>query len=230
MKILFIHANYIKIEVKKKADADEIKEKNLNAEECLVVFTAVEKDDEKNKEEILNKTISNIKDVYSKVNAKSIFVYPYAHLSDNLASPKFAKEMLQTIYENLKQQNLDVIKAPFEYFKGFEIKCKDDGTPHPLGKLCESCKIKVEKENAEIKITQGMENVMKVLSYNEVVIVRTLLFHKGMLRRNEIAKGTGISRSSLSNALRKLEEKKVVEIDRTFRAHTIKLTDWFKLL
>jgi len=89
----------------------------------LVVFTAVEKDDEKNKEEILNKTISNIKDVYGKVNAKSVVIYPYAHLSGNLASPKFAKEMLQNIYENLKEQNLDVIKAPFGYYKGFEVKC-----------------------------------------------------------------------------------------------------------
>ncbi len=51
MKVLFIHADYIKIDVKKKAiaDADEIKEKNLESKECLVVFTAVEKDDEKNK-------------------------------------------------------------------------------------------------------------------------------------------------------------------------------------
>ncbi|PIV28743.1 MAG: hypothetical protein COS36_01205, partial [Candidatus Altarchaeum sp. CG03_land_8_20_14_0_80_32_618] len=47
----------IKIEVKKKAisDADEINAKNLEANECLVVWTAVEKDDEKNKDEILNK-------------------------------------------------------------------------------------------------------------------------------------------------------------------------------
>jgi len=124
MKILFIHADYIKIEVKKKAiaDADEINEKNLEAKECLVVFTAVEKDDEKNKTEILNKTIDNIKDVYSKVNAKSIVVYPYAHLSGNLASPKFAKEMLRDIYENLKQQNLGVIKAPYSAKTPLDVK------------------------------------------------------------------------------------------------------------
>ncbi len=84
MKILFTYADYIKIEVKKKADADEIKEKNLESEECLVAFTAVEKDDEKNKIEILNKAIDNIKDVYSKVNAKSIAIYPYTHLSGNI--------------------------------------------------------------------------------------------------------------------------------------------------
>ncbi len=195
----------------------------------MVVFTAVEKDDEKNKTEILNKTIDNIMDVYGKINAKSVVIYPYAHLSSDLASPKFAKEMLQNIYENLKGQNLDVIKAPFGYYRGFEVKC-NDGNSHPLSKLCESCKTKVEKENTEIKITQGMENVMKVLSYNDVVVVKTLLFHGCMRRRNEIARGTGISRSSLSNTLRKLEENKVVEIDRTFRAHTIKLTGWFKSL
>jgi len=157
MKILLIHADYIKVEVKRKAikDADEIddKNKNLEAKECLVVFTTVEKDDEKNKEEILNKTIENIKDVYKQVNAKSIVVYPYAHLSSNLASPDFAKEMIKSIYENLKE-NFDVIKAPFGYYKGFEIKCKG----HPLSEL--SREIKAEKE--ERKITR--ENVVKEIT------------------------------------------------------------------
>ncbi len=178
MKILFIHADYIKIEVKKKAiaDADEINEKNLEAKECLIVFTAVEKDDEKNKTEILNKTIDNIKDVYSKVNAKSIVVYPYAHLSGNLASPKFAKEMLRDIYENLKQQNLGVIKAPFGYYKGFEVKCKG----HPLSELSREIKVEEkeegkEKERAvvkeETKITR--EDVVKDIKSEFFVLAPT---------------------------------------------------------
>ncbi len=162
MKVLFIHADYIKIDVKKKAiaDADEIKEKNLESKECLVVFTAVEKDDEKNKTEILNKTIDNIKDVYGKVNAKSIVIYPYAHLSSNLSSPKFAKEMLQEIYENLKQQNLDVIKAPFGYYKAFELKCKG----HPLSEL--SREIKVEEKE------EGMKGKEKGIVKEEEKITR----------------------------------------------------------
>jgi len=167
MKILLIHADYIKIEVKRKAisDADEIDEKNaknLEAKECLVVFTAVEKDDEKNKAEILNKTIDNIKDVYSKVNAKSIVIYPYAHLSSELSGPAFAKEMLLALYENLKGQNLDVIKAPFGYYKGFEIKCKG----HPLSELSREIKAG-EKEEKEEKYT--VEKEKKIVSREDVV-------------------------------------------------------------
>jgi len=166
MKILLIHADYIKVDVKRKAikDADNIddKNKNLKAEECLVVFTAVEKDDEKNKEEILNKTIDNIKDVYKQVNAKSIVIYPYAHLSSNLAPPNFAKEMLESIYENLKE-NFDVIKAPFGYYKAFEIKCKG----HPLSEL--SREIKAEKEERKItreEIAKGITSEFFILTPN----------------------------------------------------------------
>jgi len=166
MKILLIHADYIKVDVKRKAikDADNIddKNKNLKAEECLVVFTAVEKDDEKNKKEILNKTIDNIKDVYKQVNAKSIVIYPYAHLSSNLAPPNFAKEMLESIYENLKE-NFDVIKAPFGYYKAFEIKCKG----HPLSEL--SREIKAEKEERKItreEIAKGITSEFFILTPN----------------------------------------------------------------
>ncbi len=171
MKILFIHADYIKIEVKKKAieDADEIKEKNLEAKECLVVFTAVEKDDEKNKEEILNKTISNIKDVYGKVNAKSVVIYPYAHLSGNLASPKFAKEMLQNIYENLKEQNLDVIKAPFGYYKGFEVKCKG----HPLSELSREIKVEGQKDNIVKEEVKTREDIVKDIKSEFFILAST---------------------------------------------------------
>ncbi len=90
--------------------------------------------------------------------------------------------------------------------------------------------IRKNEEKTKIKITQGMENVMKALTYNERVVVRILLEHDCMLRRNEIARGTGISKSSLAAALTKLEEKKIVEIDRTFIVHNVKLTNWFRSL
>ncbi|PIV28742.1 MAG: threonine--tRNA ligase [Candidatus Altarchaeum sp. CG03_land_8_20_14_0_80_32_618] len=164
------------MEVKKKAisDADEINAKNLEANECLVVWTTVEKDDEKNKDEILNKTIDNIKDVHSKVNAKSIVIYPYAHLSSDLASPKFAKTMLQAIYENLKEQNLDVIKAPFGYYKGFEIKCKG----HPLSELSREIKVEEvgEKEKCVVDsvIKEGEKKITRegVIKEGEKKITR----------------------------------------------------------
>jgi len=91
---------------------------------------------------------------------------------------------------------------------------------------CEETKRDNTKENTK-KITQGMENVMAALTPNEKLVVKVLLEHGGMLRRNEIARGAKISKSSLAAALTKLEEKKIVEIDRTFVVHNVKLTDWF---
>lgn len=176
MKILLIHADYINIEVKKKAinDADAItdKDKNLKAEECLVVFTAVEKDDEKNKTKILSKATANIKDVYNQVNAKSVVIYPYAHLSSELASPNFAREILAEIYENLKAQNFDVIKAPFGYYKGFEIKCKG----HPLSELSREIKVEekeIKKKKEEKEKTVTREDVVKEISSDFFILTPT---------------------------------------------------------
>ena len=47
MKILTIHADYIKYKPLKQAikDAEEVSDKEVNVKECLVVFTAVEKGD-----------------------------------------------------------------------------------------------------------------------------------------------------------------------------------------
>ena len=59
MKILTIHADFIEFKAKKKAikdvaDVDKVKKR---AEECLVVFTAVEKRDEKNVDAIVEKYV-----------------------------------------------------------------------------------------------------------------------------------------------------------------------------
>lgn len=97
----------------------------------------------------------------------------------------------------------------------------------------EKSAVKEEKENNEtgiIEVTAGMENIMNTLTENELKIVKILIKHKGELRRNEISRGTGISKSSLSAALNRLEDKKIVKIDRTFTVHTVKITGWFKTI
>jgi len=133
MRTLIIHSDYIKYEVKKKAikDAEAIDEKSGAAEDALVAFIAVEKIDETDPDSVIEQTISEIKELYEKVGAKSIAVYPYAHLSDKLSNPKTARIVLDGIYEKLKSENYEVIKAPFGWYKSFEIKCKG----HPLSEL-----------------------------------------------------------------------------------------------
>lgn len=132
MRVLLIHSDYLKFEAKKKAlkSAEELDDKIGEAKEVLVVFIAVEKVDEKDPDSVREQLITDIKDTYGKVGAKSIALYPYAHLSSELGSPKVAKQMLDELYDRLKDE-YDVVKAPFGWYKSFELKCKG----HPLSEL-----------------------------------------------------------------------------------------------
>ena len=60
-----------------------------------------------------------------------LVLYPYAHLSSNLSSPDTALEYLSEAEHVLKKEGFDVVRAPFGYYKEFELKCKG----HPLSEL-----------------------------------------------------------------------------------------------
>lgn len=132
MRVLLVHSDFLRYEAKKKAiqTAEELKEKEGSAEDALVVFMAVEKVDELNPESVEKQAVAGIKDTLQKVNAKSIVLYPYAHLSSNLGSPKIAQQILNDIYDELRG-DYNVMKAPFGWYKSFELKCKG----HPLSEL-----------------------------------------------------------------------------------------------
>ena len=143
MKILTLHSNYIKFQAKKKAikDAEQTTDKEIKVDECLVVLTAVEKSDENNTKLISQKLVKEIKDIAEKVKTKNIVLYPYAHLSSKLASPNKALEILKTTESLLKKQ-FKVTRAPFGYYKSFNISCKG----HPLSELSREFHIEAEEK------------------------------------------------------------------------------------
>ncbi len=127
---LFIHASNFSYEVKEKAveSAEEEYLPSLKKENVLVVFTTVEKGDDK---EIVKKAIDNIKDIFSKVKASCVVIYPYAHLSNNLSSPDVAISSLKEIEKELKGSGIETYRAPFGWYKAFSISCYG----HPLSEL-----------------------------------------------------------------------------------------------
>jgi uncharacterized membrane protein len=75
--------------------------------------------------------------------------------------------------------------------------------------------------------SSGAKNVINTLTDNERAVVDTLLKKGGGMRRNELERASGLSKSSLSVALMNLESRKVVEIDRSRNVHYVSLTQWF---
>ncbi|UCC91664.1 MAG: threonine--tRNA ligase [Candidatus Aenigmatarchaeota archaeon] len=133
MKILLLHSDFIEWEPKKKAikQAEEVKKKVSNVKDVLVVFSAVEKTDEGKEKVIIKKASVEIASVMKEVKAKNVVVYPYVHLSTNPSSPSTALHVLKGIEASLKKKKVKVHRAPFGYYKRFQISVKG----HPLSEL-----------------------------------------------------------------------------------------------
>jgi len=148
MRILLIHAEKFSYEVKQRAlaKAEEVKEKNrkYSGRNVLVAFTTVEEKDYDNLPSIVEATAKEIADVAEKVKASEVVIYPYAHLSRNLATPSEAMSVLRKLYSKMIDMGVKTYKAPFGWYKAFEIKCYG----HPLSELSREVKIEELKEEA----------------------------------------------------------------------------------
>ncbi len=154
MKLLLIHADYMEYEVKKKTKlAEDYSGKGERIDEVLVVFTAVEKEDN---EEVVEKAVNEVVDVARKVNVDKILIYPYAHLSSNLADADKGISLLNLFEEKLNELNeFEVHRSPFGWYKAFKISCKG----HPLSELSREIK------GIEEDVTQALKAEEKVKSY-----------------------------------------------------------------
>ena len=146
MRILLIHSDYLNYNVKNKTPvAEEIEDAKKQGafDESLVVFTAVEKDDEDNPQGIVKNLVKEVIKTNDQVKAENIVLYPYAHLSSSLSSPKLAVQILKDAEDALVAEGLNVKRVPFGWYKAFEISCKG----HPLSELSRT--ITAEEETEE---------------------------------------------------------------------------------
>jgi len=135
LKLLFVHADYVNYQVKERAKfAEEISydRKAGGMRNPLIVFACVEKVD--GQANVVDSTVREIKDVASKVKTRNITLFPFAHLSNDLASPFCAVELLTQVEARLKEDKFLVIRVPFGWYKAFEFKSKG----HPLAVLSRS--------------------------------------------------------------------------------------------
>ncbi len=159
MKILLIHADYMRYEAKSKTRvAEEVEEGQREGEfkEALVAFIAVEEGDGDDPLRAAKLAAEEIEDVYKKVGAERIVVYPYAHLSSSLSSPKTATIVLKGIEAELAKKGYEVMRAPFGWYKSFEIRCKG----HPLSELSRGVIVGEEKE----KVSKALKAEKKLRS------------------------------------------------------------------
>ena len=134
MRLLLIHADYLEFEAKKPTPvAEKVPDgqKSGRADEVLVAFMAVEDLDEVNPEKVADGAAREIIEVYRKIGAERVALYPYAHLSQTLSSPDVATQVMDGVREHLEKEGLEVLRLPFGWYKAFKLSCKG----HPLSEL-----------------------------------------------------------------------------------------------
>ena len=128
MRILQQHLDFIEYEPigKEIKSAEEIPDKSKKRyEEIVAIFVSVEQGDDS---AVAKQAVDGIKAFLEKLKVKRIIIYPYAHLSSNLAKPPEALEVLKTMEALAKEAGLETYRSPFGWNKAFTIKVKG----HPL--------------------------------------------------------------------------------------------------
>ena len=134
MRLLFIHSDHLEFEAREEVSEDLAEREGVplegRMEECVTVFISVESDDEENLDGVVENALAEIDDVTGQLNTDRVVLYPYAHLSDDLASPDSATAVMQNL-EAAMSEEYEVLRAPFGWYKSFEVSCKG----HPLSEL-----------------------------------------------------------------------------------------------
>jgi threonyl-tRNA synthetase len=141
MRILQLHCDHIEYTPTKKEiqSAEDIENpQTQRLEELVVVFVAMENGDDSS---VAQNALSQIKVSMEKIGCKKLLLYPYAHLSSNLAKPSIAMSLLKEMEESSSE--LEVSHSPFGWTKSYKIQVKG----HPLA---ESFKV-VTKDSSNTK-------------------------------------------------------------------------------
>ena len=157
MRTLFIHAKNFRYSVRKKAikNPEELGGVPGNHEcvNCLISFISVEDGDLEGFKHLGNLYVKDLKKLVNELGVKHIVIYPYAHLSNRLAPPKEAVEVLVKLERLVKETlgDVAVVRAPFGWYKSFLVEC----VGHPLSELSRTYTIETQTPAISAVILDG---------------------------------------------------------------------------
>jgi threonyl-tRNA synthetase len=140
MRLLQLHSDFVEYEPisKEISEAEEtIPKERKRIEEVVVVFMAVESQDDKS---VAANALAEVSSFLQNVDCQRLLIYPYAHLSSDLARPAPALLVLKEFEAMAKKSIKEVHRAPFGWTKSFNIQTKG----HPLA---ESAKTIIKEEH-----------------------------------------------------------------------------------
>jgi len=164
VRILQNHVEFIEYEPIEKeiAAAEKAEKKKVRLENLVVLFTAIEEGDN---EDVVKLAIKEVKDSLDNLKVKKILIYPFAHLSSNLAKPSVALDLIKKMESLAKEQGLETYRAPFGWNKQYQLKIK----AHPMAEQskffgAEEAKQKLEEMPQSLKQEEKIKSEWFILS------------------------------------------------------------------
>ncbi|MEM2480227.1 MAG: threonine--tRNA ligase [Candidatus Bathyarchaeia archaeon] len=159
MKILQLHSNFIEYRPVEReiASAEDVEKRVYRLEDLVVLFTCVERNDTI---EVAHKAIDEVRKFLSDMKVNRILIYPYAHLSSDLAEPLEALKILEEMRVYASSLGIEAYRAPFGWCKEFSISVKG----HPLAEQFKSISPGVREAEKEI-VSKALEAEEKIVSH-----------------------------------------------------------------
>jgi threonyl-tRNA synthetase len=130
MRVLQLHAEFFEYEPVTREIEEEFADQDVSRDkvrfqDLVVTLVAVEEGDDI---AIVKLAAHDIKRYMQGIKNNKLLIYPYSHLSSNLASPQHALEIMNMMKEETMKEDIEVNRAPFGWTKSFSVKVK----AHPL--------------------------------------------------------------------------------------------------
>ena len=160
MKIIQLHIDYVEYEPIKPESAiyEKAEKKTYRVDEALLLLTCVEKNDDKR---IAEKAIEDSADFMKKLGVTKLVIYPYAHLSTELAAPINAVEILKAMKKKAESLGIDVHAAPFGWNKRLIIAVKG----HPLAEQLRTYSVESLAAKTPEEVPEALLMEEKLQSY-----------------------------------------------------------------
>ena len=183
---------------------EEVDRRRYRVEEAVVLFTSVERDDTP---EVAAEMLRQVASFMERLGVKRLLIYPYAHLSPELARPEKALEILRRMEAEARSMGLEVYRAPFGWNKRFTLSVKGHPLAEQLRVVTKDDVVARKEERAQVgavqERAQRAEHVaeraereplhirlgreLDVFSVNENVGSGLILFHpNGAIIREEL--------------------------------------------
>jgi threonyl-tRNA synthetase len=157
LRILQLHSNFIEYRPIEKEipSAEECEQRTYRLEELVVLFTCIERGDTV---DIAYKALDGLKEYLATIKNNRILIYPYAHLSSDLANPAEAFQILKEMEGYAKTLGIEAYRAPFGWCKEFSISIKG----HPLAEQFRT--VATGMKEAEV-VSKALEAEEKIKSH-----------------------------------------------------------------